>query len=1489
MASGKTSDRKPQPDSARKPAKRAGRKWLRWLGISLAALLVFLILVVALVPTGPVLRALTPTLNQAVSTAIDGRFALGRIEGSLWTGLSLDQLMIDMPDTGLQVDGQKIDFDWSPRKLLGGTLQVDQITASRLSVTLPDKSASTPQAEDETSQSGGLSLPVAVRLGKLDIAEIHIVNPADGRVFTYHLDASARAQQSLSAHLDLALVPLDNSIDRLNALIDFDPADKRLKADIKGKLDRAGVVMTLAGLAPSEASNIDLSLAGDGPADHWKGKLAFSASDLAELSGDLGLGLKGDTLQFDLDGTTKTLGDLAKKLPAQVRGDIGLVLAGAFDLAGNQISVSTLEAHKPGLVDVSGTAKVDLAQSRLNANVDASVDGAASTLIDDQIRWHGLKVSAHADGDLALPDVTAKIEANGVVTPVSKIDNLTGDAKLASQGDSLDLIADINTRGQAFDDADLTAMTGPDQNLKVQVSTTQNFDRFHIANLTLKTAKLNLSGEGNVDAKGNVSNASLTGDVDDLSAFAAISGLDLKGQGKVQVSDAAWSIQNGGAADIAITGDNAGFGVPELNHIVGPSPKVNGHVTLGPNMDLVVDLPDIQTAKVAGKGNVNISNNFSEMSVSSDLKLDRDIVPPGVPVSLTGDGHLRAKLSGPIAQPAGPIEVSVPGLSTQGEKFANLNLTSTLKWAGTGGQSANDKAGNTALAIENRLSFGWRKKPYHLSADLALPSDAMRIRDIALKGDGIDITGDLALPDYATPLRGQITLSKLRAALLSDFGVPTSNGEMSAKFDFVPDGTSQTLKLSAKADGVRLVDATNGAQVAQLQSVNVSGDITRAFAAPAFDLTLNGKDIAASDGEVKTLTATVQGDLKSLRANVDAQGQVKGTVPVKLASATKVKLDRGIEVEADKFDLDIGDQKIRLSKPATYRQTKAGRQTADLAMTVGKGTVNASVDLVPSKVFDATSAIKNVDLGPWGAMFDAAGFVGTLNLDADLHQKAGQASRGKLDGEIGGIKVASAEQLPPMALKLSGVLKDRVLNANLDVGRTDMKVATATAKVPFEVSVLTGKVAPLTGEPVSASANMDTEIGDFWPYVPLPDHSVSGKVKLDAKLSGTLDDPDWRGNITLRDGRYEHLRFGTLLRDIRFDGKFGSSGIKITGLSADDGGNGTVKGKADVDFSAENGGPAYDAELTLRDVAVTRMDELRLWTDVDLNVTGDIHHADIKSTTTLRRGEVDLNVALPASVPELDVQNLPGANADKQDKKKKEKAFKANLDVKINMPARLFVRGKGLDSEWGGNLAITGTADNPKIVGQIKALRGQMDVIGKTFVVKDSKITFSGAQPPNPILDIEGVYTTDDLTVTAAFSGPASDAKLTLSSDPSMPQDEILSHVLFGKSKGGLTPVEAVQLANAASQLSGGKGLDVIGSIRNMLGVDVFRVDSGENGPSVKVGKYIADGVYVGTKQGATSGSSGVEVEIDVAPHVKVTSETSQIDSKAGIQFKLDY
>jgi translocation and assembly module TamB len=257
--------------------------------------------------------------------------------------------------------------------------------------------------------------------------------------------------------------------------------------------------------------------------------------------------------------------------------------------------------------------------------------------------------------------------------------------------------------------------------------------------------------------------------------------------------------------------------------------------------------------------------------------------------------------------------------------------------------------------------------------------------------------------------------------------------------------------------------------------------------------------------------------------------------------------------------------------------------------------------------------------------------------------------------------------------------------------------------------------------------------------------------------------------------------------------------------------------------------------------------------------------------------------------------NVPGraAQAAAARQPAPKQALIVALDLAVDAPQQVEVRGRGLDVELGGSLKIGGTTDKPAIDGALKLRRGSLDIAGKRLDFTDGTLTFEGGERIDPILDLTAVSRAQDLQVTAKVEGPARAPRITLSSVPEMPQDEILAHLLFGKSAGALSPFELLQLAQATADLAGvNTGPGVLDKIRKTTGLDRLSLEQSEGaaGPSLSAGRYVAKGVYVGVSQGANSGSSAATVEIEVTPNVKVESEVgANAGSKAGINLEWDY
>jgi autotransporter translocation and assembly factor TamB len=214
-----------------------------------------------------------------------------------------------------------------------------------------------------------------------------------------------------------------------------------------------------------------------------------------------------------------------------------------------------------------------------------------------------------------------------------------------------------------------------------------------------------------------------------------------------------------------------------------------------------------------------------------------------------------------------------------------------------------------------------------------------------------------------------------------------------------------------------------------------------------------------------------------------------------------------------------------------------------------------------------------------------------------------------------------------------------------------------------------------------------------------------------------------------------------------------------------------------------------------------------------------------------------------------------------------------SLNVTLDAPQQVFVRGRGLDVELGGTIHIRGTAAQPQPDGGLHLRRGTLSVVGQTLTFTDGDIDFTGASITDPNIKLVATSTNNNITATLTVSGSASDPKITLTSVPELPQDEILAQLLFHQGVGSLSPFQVAEIAAGLAELSGvaGSGSDPLGSLRNTLGLDRLSVGSGSTGsPTLEAGRYLAPGVYLGAQQSATGNGTQASVQIDIAKGLKL-------------------
>ncbi len=562
------------------------------------------------------------------------------------------------------------------------------------------------------------------------------------------------------------------------------------------------------------------------------------------------------------------------------------------------------------------------------------------------------------------------------------------------------------------------------------------------------------------------------------------------------------------------------------------------------------------------------------------------------------------------------------------------------------------------------------------------------------------------------------------------------------------------------------------------------------------------------------------------------------------------------------------------------------------------GRIRGTASLTPGGM-DVRLALENTDLAPWAAVVPGLP-AATVAFQSRLHgSPAAPAGDFRLDVRRLAVPQAS---LPPLDLALSGKLggsggKGR-LELRLELPPSTRQLLGAAqagleARLPLRFSA-NGLPLPDMAAPLSGRLDWQGRLAPLWQLVPVADRRVTGGLDMHLALAGSLSAPTCKGRLAVTGGRYEDLALGILLTDIRATVTAGSSkGLKLEPVHLDaamsDGRGGLVTASG----SLQPAGGALDLQAAMKRLRPLRRSDIQATLSGTATVRGTLSAPQVTADITIDEAQVNIDRLAGSSVTTLPVEGTSEA----PEPAPAAKEGRGSLDVRIQAPGRIAVNGHGLESEWKAGLRVRGALNDPLVIGSVRSVRGQFNLLSKLFTLRPSTISFNGGAVSNPLLDVTLRYEVPEITADVRVSGSVRRMKLELSSTPSLPQEEIISRVMFGRGSSELGRFESLRLAAAVAQLAGfgSGGLGIFDLGRTVLGVDVLRInsstdkDSGDEESSLEVGKFIGEKIYLGVEQGLEPDSTAVIMELELTPHSKLGVRTEQDNTSAGFQWKKNY
>jgi translocation and assembly module TamB len=408
--------------------------------------------------------------------------------------------------------------------------------------------------------------------------------------------------------------------------------------------------------------------------------------------------------------------------------------------------------------------------------------------------------------------------------------------------------------------------------------------------------------------------------------------------------------------------------------------------------------------------------------------------------------------------------------------------------------------------------------------------------------------------------------------------------------------------------------------------------------------------------------------------------------------------------------------------------------------------------------------------------------------------------------------------------------------------------------------------------------------------------NIEGPVQFDLRMSGPPGLASLSGTVTTDGTRIVAPTFGFAMQNVGLRAELSGGRAQIDG-SADvnTGGRLTINGQAGLT-------PPFDSDLSveLASVRLRNPDLFETTINGGLKISGPLTGGGLVS------GEISLDqtdIRVPSTgfgaqgySGIIEHRNEPADVRQTRERAgllKKEEAT-ANgrrpfgLDIGVSAPSRIFVRGRGLDAEMGGALRLSGTTRDIIPVGQFNLIRGRLDILGKRFTIDEGLVQLQGALVP--VIRFVAQSQNEGVTSKVIIDGRASEPKISFTSSPELPEEEVVARLLFGRGLSNLSAFQAAQLASAVATLAGRGGEGVVGRLRSSFGLDDLDISADDAGnAAVRAGKYISRNVYTDVVVGA-DGKSEINLNLDVTKSLSVRGTVGSDGATGlGVFFEKDY
>jgi len=401
---------------------------------------------------------------------------------------------------------------------------------------------------------------------------------------------------------------------------------------------------------------------------------------------------------------------------------------------------------------------------------------------------------------------------------------------------------------------------------------------------------------------------------------------------------------------------------------------------------------------------------------------------------------------------------------------------------------------------------------------------------------------------------------------------------------------------------------------------------------------------------------------------------------------------------------------------------------------------------------------------------------------------------------------------------------------------------------------------------------------------------AEGDTTVQLQARGTVQDPNLMGTVTLRDGTAVSDEPNIAAENINADIALEGNIIKLTSLKGDVNG-GTLEGSGSVTLG-EGGIADIDMRVTTKDFAYDAPLDMRSLTDADIRINKQDEDFLVSGRVTITEagltGDVNFDTGLLASM----------TARRKLDLTEERDTFleRVRFDVNVNTSTPILVDNNLARAEARSRLRLVGTPYEPGLVGQVTLLEGgEIRLNERRYQVDRGIITFVDERRIFPSFDLQLHTTVSNYDIGIAVTGSPGDTQTTLTSDPTLPEPDIMAMLVTGRTLDEMRGEEyEVAREQVLSYLAGRVGSTLGRGLQRATGLSEVRIEptviANEADPSARltVGQDLTDQLKLVYSTNLTDSNDQIWVaEYDVTRRFKARG-VRQSDASFRFDFQHD-